>query len=225
MVLDIILGVIILISIIVGYKKGFITMLASFIGKFVALVISYFYYGAVKDILIKFTGIDEFIFEKVKLSLKSLGGHVAETSVAGSDISAISKMDMPLNLKTKIVDYLTDTGSSIGKSAVHSISNFLMTIVSFFILFFAILLLITIIAKIFNIIAKLPVLKTFNALGGIIFSLLTTYLILTIIFLLMTTFLTMGFSDMLKQFIDNSVIATALIKYNPILIMLSNAYF
>ncbi len=225
MVLDIILLIILVISIVVGYKKGFITMLASFIGKIAALIISYYYYNPVKEMLIKHTSIDEFIFDKVKLALKSLGGNAAESSVVGSDITAISQLNIPDNLKNKIVSYLTETGSSIGKSAVHSISNFLMTLVSFFLLFIAIMILISLITKLINLIAKLPILNTFNKVGGVIFSLFTTYLMLTIVFLLLTSFQAMGFSGTLNELIQNSIIAGGLIKYNPILIMLSNAYF
>ncbi len=222
MVLDIIVGIIIVLSIFIGYKRGFIRMLASFLGKFVALTVSYFYYEPFKDFLIKFTGIDTFVFEKIKLSLTNLGGHAAEASVAGSDINAVSKMAIPDALKEKLVSYLTESANSLGRSVAGSLTDFTMTILSFILLFILVSLLISIVVRVLDIVAKLPVLNTFNKLGGIIFSLISTYILLTIAFLLFTSFISMDLSQTFNEMLKNSLFAKQLIIYNPILIGLAN---
>ncbi len=224
MILDIILVIVILLSILIGYKKGFIRMLASFIGKFVALTIAYFYYAPFKDLLVKFTGLDDLVFEKIKLSLTNLGGHAAEASVAGSDIDAVSKMALPDILKEKLVNYLTDTANQIGQSVASGLTDFVMNIIAFILLFILVAILISIIVKVLDLVAKLPVLNTFNKLGGIIFSLITTYILLTIAFLLITSFMSMDSASSLNTMIANSVVAKNLIVYNPILIGLANIH-
>ncbi len=224
MILDIALVIIILLSILIGYKKGFIRMLASFIGKFVALTIAYFYYASFKELLVKFTGLDKFVLEKIKLSLANLGGHAAEASVAGSDIDAVSKMPLPDVLKEKLVSYLTDSANQIGQSVASGLTDFLMNIIAFILLFILVAILISIIVKVLDLVAKLPVLNAFNKVGGILFSLITTYIMLTIAFLLITSFVSMDSASSLNSMIESSVVAKNLIVYNPILIGLANIH-
>ncbi len=225
MILDIILILIIVLSAYAGYKKGFIHMLIKFLSKLISISVAYLYYKPFKNFLIKFTKIDEFIFDKVRISLNSLGGHASQTTVSGSDLEALSKMTMPDILKEKIVAYLTNTGSELGRSVVLSISDLIMTVISMVLLFIAISILIKFIDSSFNLIAKLPVINGFNKAGGIIFSLFTSYVVLTIVFLLASSLLTMSVSFQIKDAIESSIIASALIKYNPFLVILANIHF
>ncbi len=224
MILDLILLIIIILSVYTGYKKGFIVMLASFIGKFVALTISYFYYEPFKKFLIDFTGIDSYVSDKIKISLSNLGGHAAQSTVASSDLTAVSKMPLPDSIKVKLMDYLTESANTLGKSVATSLTDFIMTIIAFFLLFIFIMLFISILVRTLNLIAKLPVLNTFNKLGGIFFSLVTTYILLTVAFLIITSFISMETTSSLNEMLNNSVLAKRLLVYNPILIGLANIH-
>ncbi len=224
MILDLILLIVIIFSIFTGYRKGFIVMLASFIGKFVALSISYFYYEPFKKFLVDFTGIDSFVSDKIKISLSNLGGHAAQSTVASSDLTAVSKMPLPDSIKEKLMGYLTESASTLGRSVASSLTDFIMTIIAFFLLFLFIILFISILVRAMNLIAKLPVLNTFNKLGGIIFSLITTYILLTIAFLIITSFVSMEISSSLNEMIKHSVLAKRLLAYNPILLALASIH-
>lgn len=222
MILDIVLVLILLISAYMGYKRGFIRTLASFIGKFIAMTLAYFYYKPFQKLLTELTGMDGYVLEKVKRSLVALGGHAAESSVAGSDIDALGKMPLPDVLKDKMADYLKQSANSLGNSVAQTISDFVMSLLAFFLLFLLIAIAISILVRVLNLVAKLPVLNAFNRVGGVLFSLITTYIILTILFLLVTSFVSMDANSKLSAMIAGSKLAKHFIAYNPILLGLAN---
>lgn len=222
MVLDIVLLLILVISAYLGYKRGFIKTLASFIGKFIALTLAYLYYAPFQKLLTELTGMDGYVLKKVKLSLVALGGHAAESSVAGSDIDALGKMPLPSALKEKMADYLKQSANSLGNSVAQTLSDFIMSLLAFFLLFLLIAIAISVIVKVLDLVAKLPVLNAFNRVGGVLFSLITTYILLTIAFLLVTSFVSMDASSKLSTMIASSSLAKHFIAYNPILLGLAN---
>lgn len=225
MILDIILIAIFLITAYVGYRKGIIEMLANFFGSFAAILISYFFHAPFKELLVKFTGLDEFVFEKVVEKLREFGAHAAKSSVSSSDIDAVSKMEMPDIIKDKLTNYLTESTSNISKSAALSLTDYIVSIISVFILFVSILILIRIITKTLNLISKAPVISTVNKVGGILFSVLSTYLILTIAFMLFSSFASVDIATTSRNMIQHSVIAKLLIEFNPLFLMLANLSF
>lgn len=225
MKLDIVLVLATAIMAYVGYRKGLVSMLMNFFGTFAAALISYFFFGSFKELLVKFTGIDEFIFQKVVERMQALGAHAAKTSVSSMDIDAVGKMSMPDVIKTKLTDYLTESSSAVSKSAALSITDLIMSIVTVVIMFFSLIILFRIISKALNLTAKLPVISAFNSLGGLLFSLLSFYLILTIVFLLATSIAPLETQQSLAGMIKDSVIAKYLIENNPFLIMLANITF
>ncbi len=229
MVLDLILLIILVLNVFLGYKRGLVKMLSQFIGKFVALILATSFYKPFKTLLINLTGIDEFVYEKVKQSLSSLGQHVTQNAISGNlqatEANAISQMQIPDTIKSKITEYLTASSDKVAKSASLSLSDFIMTLISVFLLFLIIIIIIAIISHALDLVAKLPVLNSFNKLGGVILSLLTSYIMLTIAFLLLTSFISMDTSSSLGLMIQESTLAKAMIQYNPILIILANIHF
>lgn len=221
MILDILLLLFFILSIYIGYNKGFIMTLAGFVGKILSTLVAYFYSKPFNDFLCKFTGLDEAVLEKVKANISKLGGHAADGSVAGSDISALEKLILPDSIKERMISYLTESASQIGKSVSLSLSNFVMQLISFFLLFLLAGLVLTIALKVLNLFSKLPVLNSFNKIGGALFSFFSAYLLLTIVFLLITSFVSMNVDSIFQAMMEKSRLAKLFVSYNPILLGLA----
>ncbi len=224
MVVDVILIAIFLLAALVGYMRGLIKMLADFLGTFVAGVLAYSFLGPFKSLLIKFTDIDEFVHEKVVEKLQEFGANAVNGGVSGSDLAAVEQMQLPNSVRDKLTEFLSDTTTGMAQNVSDKITDLIISVFSMAILFIILLLLIKVIVAALDLVSKLPVLNSLNRFGGVAFSLLSVYLIMTVVFMLFGTFNSIDAVSN-NHFIEESVVAGFLIEYNPIFIMLANVHF
>ena len=195
----IIIGIIILFTFI-GYKRGLVKIAFSLCTFIIALVISLILYRPVSTLIIDNTEIDE----KIE--------------------NTIIENILPEGLaKTDKVELEGDVYHALLKEGKYSIEGIAETF-STKIIETIVLLLIFILAKIVlrfvtilaDLIAKLPLLNTFNHLGGIIFGFLQGCLIILVTFCLISLFAPMideGFIDN----INNSKLGSIIYQHNILL--------
>ncbi len=213
-ILDIIILVFIAFQVVMGYIKGAIKSLFDLLGYILAAVATYFFYLPVKKLLIEMTQLDETIASFVGERLKALGATSVQATVSTADLNAMTKLPLPENVKTAISNFLTNSVSSASQNVITEVTNFLMTIIAVIAVFVVTLIVVKIVASMLNIIASLPVVSTFNKLGGVVFGLIKSYIIVSLLFLISITFFSTNLTPEAQNMIDKSLLAPFFINYN-----------
>ncbi len=213
-ILDIIIVIFIALQVFFGYRKGAIKSLFDLLGYIVAAVVTYLFYAPVKQLLIDMTPLDDTIASFVAERLKILGATSVQATVSTADLTAMTKLPLPENVKLAITNFLTNSVSSASQNVITEVTDFLMTIIAVIAVFVVTLIVVKIIASMLNIIAKLPVISTFNKFGGVLFGLIKSYIILSLLFLIFMMFFSTNGNQMLFNMINQSILAPIFINYN-----------
>lgn len=180
-VLDIIIAVVILANIYICYQKGIVKLAVGLIAVLVSIVLAIILYKPVSALIINNTQIDDNI-EKAIIENFTVN---QEKSVETEDNGIMKYME------SYVDDAVNKTKNQIVIEAAGVISTKLINVgvmIGIFILARVILVVITLMA---DIITELPILKQFDAIGGILYgvikSLLIIYAVLAILFFIVYT--------------------------------------
>ncbi len=178
--LDIVVVAILALNIILGYKKGLINVVFNIVAFLLAIVITLVLYKPVSNIIIQNTNIHENIKEMILK--RSQGTEPKEENIERNDINKYienSINNMTNEAKTAAREVVAE---NFATKAVQVITGIVL-----FILTRAILILLRFVTQT---IAKLPIIKQFNTLGGIIYGiikgLIIIYVLLTIMYLIVS---------------------------------------
>lgn len=221
MLIDIIIVAIVAFTGFLGYKRGLVHSVLNFFGSFAAAVISFYAHPIFKTFLINVLAMDKFIMEKVVAKMRELGAAGSAQAVSGSDIDAMDKLLLPSSVKSGMRDFLTTNTSDITKSVALSVTDFIMSVIAFGLLFISLFVLFKVLRKLLKGVVKLPIINSLNNIGGLLFALVSTYIVMTIAFLLINSFITIGATSFLGEQLAASKLLSLLTNHNPILIILS----
>lgn len=178
--LDIILIAIILLNVIICYKKGLVKLAVGLVAVFISLVLALMLYKPVSNIIIKNTEIDEKIKESIISTLTTENNE--------SEINDSSDKGMMKYMQSYVDDAVNKTKNEIVIESAEVVSNKIINICAFLGVFVVTRILAFLLTIIADLIMSLPILKQFNKAGGIIYgiikALLIIYVILAIIFVL-----------------------------------------
>jgi len=193
MVLDIILIILLLFMILYGYFKGFIAIVAKLVSLVLAFVLAYILASTVGDyisdtnwgISVK-TSIEENILEQL--------GSTEKTAV-------ISMIQNKLTIENE-------------NSIIDKIINYVFTGIGFVTVFLVARIVLWIAQKILENIFELPVLKTFNKLGGVGMAVILYIIEISIILAVIKSVSSISFMSGAVNIIQASVITKALYDHN-----------
>ena len=179
-ILDIILITIILLNVIICYKKGLVKLAVGLVAVLISLVLALMLYKPVSNIIIKNTEIDEKIKESIISTLTT------ENNENGKNDS--SDKEMMKYMQSYVDDAVNKTKNEIVIEASEVVSTKIINICAFLGIFIVVRILAFLLTIIADLIMSLPILKQFNKAGGIIYgiikALIIIYVILAIIFAL-----------------------------------------
>ena len=178
--LDIVVVAILALNIILGYKKGLINVVFNIVAFLLAIVITLVLYKPVSNIIIQNTNIHENIKEMILK--RSQGTEPKEENIESNDINKYienSINNMTNEAKTAAREVVAENFATKVVQVITGIVLFILTR--------AILILLRFVTQT---IAKLPIIKQFNTLGGIIYGiikgLIIIYVLLTIMYLIVS---------------------------------------
>lgn len=190
-IIDFCVLIIIALSTFIGYKKGFIKVAFKFISFILALVIALVLYKPVSNFINNYTPIPNKIESKIESRISS--SNKEETN---NLISNYYK-----NIRNISIDL-------IAKNTTNSIVN----ISSILIVFLLSRLILMFLRVSTDLIAKLPLIKQFNHIGGLIYGLLAGFFIIYLIFTIITLLAPIIDLNNILKLINSSIIAN--IMYN-----------
>ena len=147
---------IVLLFVLLGYKRGLVKVAFKLCTFFIAIILAFMLYKPVAKIVIENTNIDETI--ETKITDKILPEGKTETD----------EVDLSESLPTIILKNSENTVQSIAKSC----SNTLIETACLVLIFIITKIVLKFVTALADLITKLPILKQFNKLGGTIYGII-----------------------------------------------------
>lgn len=201
--IDILVCLFIFITIYINSKKGLIEVAYKIVAFFIAIIISLILFKPISALLINNTNIDEYVNNYV-------------VSTIDKDSNEEKTENKENNSIPKIFDNAINSAKKETTQAVSSsITNIVINIISF-IAVFIITRIILIFLHIFSeAIGTLPLIKQFNHIGGLLYGLLKSFIIIFIILALVSVLPLTS----LQETIGSTIITRTLYNINPILLL------
>ena len=209
-IFDAILIAIIVLNIFICYKKGLVKLAVGLVAVVAAILVALIFYKPISNMIVQNTEIDENIEKTIIENFTAKTEENTNTENKGFDKYIEKYVD----------DAINKTQNQIVVEAANVISIKVIdicTIIGLFIIVRIVLILLTFIA---DAITSLPILKQFNEIGGIIYgvvkSLLIMYAILAVLFFIVYTTGNTTISDAIsnsiitKVFYDNNLLLNIL---------------
>lgn len=202
--LDLMIVCILIISTIIGYKRGLINVVFNLCAFLVALILTFILYKPVTNFLVENTEIDDKI----------------ESVIIENGI--ISVEDNSDNVATNYInqylpDGVTDITDDIIEETATVVAQKIVGIIAFLILLIVIRLLLIFVRGLVNGIASFPIIKQFNELGGLIYGIFIGFVWIFIILAVLFFVVSINNNGIIQDAVNSSFIAKFLYENNIIL--------
>jgi len=195
----IIIGIILLFTFL-GYKRGLVKLALGLLTFFIAIAIAFTIYKPVANFLIEKTGIDDAIRSAVTAKILPEG------------MTDTSEIDLSQSLPKVILQGSSNTVASIATSISRTLIE-TVCLLAIFIILKIVLKFITLLA---DLIAKLPILKQFNELGGTIYGVLEGIFIV-LVALAVISLVAPLIDTSILEYINKSIIGSFIYNNNILL--------
>ena len=198
MIADIVLILVVAAFVALGCRKGLVRSLVGLTSFIMSLVIAFFVYPIASALLLK-TPVYTFVVNTVNKS---------------------SLMEQMESRSGKMYDVISKYLGDIDVSAINpaeTVAELMISVLSFILVLIISRVIIWLIVKAINIIAKFPIMKQFNKLGGGIVGGFEGILILYIVFAVIITFVTFEEDNAVLSAIEESTLAKSMYKENVLL--------
>lgn len=192
-IVDLIIIAIIALSAFLGYRKGFVTLAIKFFAFIIAIAITFIIYKPVANVVINVTGIDE--------SIENAILEKANNIMTNEENETSNKM-----LEEAKTGILPQTAREI---AVNIVTGGVVLI-----LFIAVRIALKFVTALANIVAKLPIIKQFNEMGGLLYGVLRGVLVVYIAMLLIGVVGQINPQNSIHQNINESYVGKMMYENN-----------
>lgn len=206
-IIDLVIVGIIALCVIIGYAKGLTGALIKIISFVLSLVIAFILYTPISNYIINNTQIDDMIETTIKSSIIK-------------DDEEQAKEQMPTVITDYINQKVEEASNAVKENVVNStaqeVSHTIVRAGTWIILFVIARIALIVLKYITAIIARLPVIKQFDKLGGIIYGLLEG-LVITYFALALISFITPMTKGNLSDSVNKSYIGSSMYNNNLLL--------
>ena len=185
-VIDIIVILLIALSVFLGYRKGLIALAVKLFAVIIALIATLILYKPISALIINNTNLDENI-QNVIMEKANNQEETNDTSSNKETANTNSKNETTQATESQegnIVEQSLE--EKILPEVARELSINIINIGVIIILYFVIKIALHFITAIANIVAKIPIIKQFNKIGGIIYGLLRGLLLIYVILLIIS---------------------------------------
>ena len=193
-IIDIIIILFILASVFFGYKKGLISLAINIVAFIIAMVVTLLLYKPIGNIIINNTTVDEKLQQMIQTKIEEF---------MENDDNKDSSSKLIESAKNGL---LPDTARSLSINIIYGI-----TLILLFIIIKICLLLVNSLA---NQVAKFPIIKQFNEIGGVLYGLLRGIIITYVILMVIQLVVTLNPNGALDNAMQESYLAKTMSSYN-----------
>ena len=207
---------ILIVSTLIGWKKGFIKMLLSLVSMVLVIIITSLIAPGVTKIIKQNTEWDEALESKVEVLLEEKGMLISDDVAVNTD-----ELDLPVAIKDKIGDsaaeYLSKGAEAYNNYVVSLIAGLILSAIVYLVLFIILMICIGIICRLINLVSKLPVIKQANAILGIAAGLLEGLVFVWLFFVILTVFANFDFASKVYDDINRNAFLGFLYDKNALI--------
>ena len=204
--MDLIIIAILVLSIIMGYKKGLINVVFNIFAFFIALIATIILYRPVANIIINNTEIDD----KIKSAI------INNTTEEKQSEESSSNTGMQKYIEDAIKNTADEAKSQVIETVANTVSIRAVEILTSIILFIVIRAVLIVLKVFTQAIANLPLIKQFNELGGVVYGIAKGLVIVYIILTIMYFVVSINGKGNIAEAINNSYITKILYNNNII---------
>lgn len=204
--MDLIIIAILVLSIIMGYKKGLINVVFNIFAFFIALIATIILYRPVANIIINNTEIDD----KIKSAI------INNTTEEKQSEESSSNTGMQKYIEDAIKNTADEAKSQMIETVAKAVSIRAVEILTSIILFIVIRAVLIVLKVFTQAIANLPLIKQFNELGGVVYGIAKGLIIVYIILTIMYFVVSINGKGNISEAINNSYITKILYNNNII---------
>lgn len=204
--MDLIIIAILVLSIIMGYKKGLINVVFNIFAFFIALIATIILYRPVSNIIINNTEIDD----KIKSAI------INNTTEEKQSEESSSNTGMQKYIEDAIKNTADEAKSQMIETVAKTVSIRAVEILTSIILFIVIRAVLIVLKVFTQAIANLPLIKQFNELGGVVYGIAKGLIIVYIILTIMYFVVSINGKGNISEAINNSYITKILYNNNII---------
>ena len=194
-----------------GYKKGLIGVAYSILAFFVAILIAWVLAGPVTNFIIEHTDFND----KLQTAIENNLGSKDDTQE-----NQDNKTETNFAFGDYIDKFIQDTKAAGVQAVSGQLSVLIIKVIAFICLYILARLVLLLFKSVANLIAKLPIIKQFNKLGGFIFGLLKGLLIVYFVLAVLLVLHPMMKDVKLYSYMNKSIIGNVMYNNNFILYML-----
>ena len=195
----------------IGYKRGRVKIVLSMAAMIVAYVLAAALTVPVSMALKSATP----VYDTIEKSVSTM---VKESKV---DSTSIEKLNLPAQIEEKIMEGANDVASGFNEYLVETISNLILKALTFFIVMIVIYIILNIIIKVLDFVAKLPLFNSINKSGGLVIGLAKGLIYVWIACLVLTAFSDKAWAQEAFRQINNNKLLTIIYEYNPIIFLVT----
>ena len=204
--MDLIIIAILVLSIIMGYKKGLINVIFNIFAFFIALIATIILYRPVANIIINNTEIDD----KIK------SARINNITEEKQSEESSSNTGMQKYIEDAIKNTADEAKSQVIETVANTVSIRAVEILTSIILFIVIRAVLIVLKVFTQAIANLPLIKQFNELGGVVYGIAKGLIIVYIILTIMYFVVSINGKGNIAEAINNSYITKILYNNNII---------
>ena len=195
----------------IGYKRGMVKIVLSMAAMIIAYVLAAALTVPVSMALKSATP----VYDTIEKSVSTM---VKESKV---DSTSIEKLNLPAQIEEKIMEGANDVASGFNEYLVETISNLILKALTFFIVMIVIYIILNIIIKVLDFVAKLPLFNSINKSGGLVIGLAKGLIYVWIACLVLTAFSDKAWAQEAFRQINNNKLLTIIYEYNPIIFLVT----
>ena len=207
-IIDIVVIALIALSIFLGYRKGFIELSVKLLAFIIALVVTLILYRPIASLIINNTELDENIQNAI---MDKANGKSEETNELSENETTENNQET--NLAENIANEMK---AEILPQAARDLSINIINAGVIIILYILIRIALKFITALANLVAKLPIIKQVNKLGGTIYGLVRGLLIVYVVLLIISFVGTINPENTVHKQIENTYITKAMYQNNII---------
>lgn len=206
---------------IVGLKRGIVRMVLSLVFSVVGIVVAIVITPAVTSYVRANTEWDDRVTERTREYMEESGFFISKDS---DDIKEIFPEVFQKEINQGAEEYLEKGADAYNAYVTEAVANFILSGIVYLLVFVTIVVVCAVLGAIVNAIAKLPLIRVANDLGGMVAGFGLGLIFVSLLFLILMVFSNFSWAERIYMDIESNPVLSFMYNKNLILIIIAKIF-